>query len=72
MEKKNLEWQSAKELLSKAIAQSAKRIAEELTLSCELEYPKFLGDQGIPEELCKEYGVGRRQETRCSLPPRDV
>ena len=59
MEKKNLEWQPAKELLSKAITQSAKPIAEEMTLSYELEYPKFLEDQGIPEALCKEYGVGQ-------------
>lgn len=33
MEKKNLEWQPAKELLSKAITQSAKPIAQEMTLS---------------------------------------
>lgn len=59
METKGLEWEKAKELLSKAIVQTTKPIAEEINLTYDLEYNKYLEDQGIPEALCKEYGVGQ-------------
>ena len=47
MEMKGLEWEQSKELLSKAIVQTAKPIKEEMTLNYELEYPKYLEDQGV-------------------------
>lgn len=59
MEMKGLEWEQSKELLSKAIVQTAKPIKEEMTLNYELEYPKYLEDQGVPEALCKELGIGQ-------------
>ena len=41
MEFKNLQWEPAKELLSKAIGTEAKTITEPLNITCVLEYPKF-------------------------------
>ena len=46
-------------MLSKAIVQTAKPIAEEISRSYDLGYPKFLEEQGIPDALCKEYGIGQ-------------
>ena len=59
MEFKNLQWEPAKELLSKAIGTEAKTITEPLNITYALEYPKYLEDQGIPKALCDELEIGQ-------------
>jgi len=59
MELKGLDYEKAKELLSKAITEQAKEITEPMTLSYTLEYCKYLEDQGVPKELCEEYEIGQ-------------
>ena len=59
MEAKSLEWEPAKELLSKAIVTESKEIKEPLNITYALEYPKFLEDQGIPKELCEKLEIGQ-------------
>lgn len=59
MEFKNLQWEPAKELLSKAIGTKAKTISEPLNITYALEYPKYLEDQGIPKALCDELEIGQ-------------
>jgi hypothetical protein len=56
MNLQGLEWEPAKLLLSKAIVQTAKPIKEEMTLSYELEYPKFLEEQAHVPGLADEDG----------------
>ena len=59
MEAKSLEWEPAKELLSKAIVTESKEIKEPLNITYALEYPKFLEDQGIPKDLCEKLEIGQ-------------
>jgi len=65
MEFKNLQWEPAKELLSKAIGTEAKTIAEPLNITYALEYPKYLEDQ-YPKALCDELEIGQPRAGRCS------
>ena len=56
---KSLDWEPAKAFLKDAVTASQKPISEELSMNYELEYPKFLEDQGIPEDLAKSLEVGQ-------------
>lgn len=60
MKSVDTDWEGAKKILTeKAICLPSNRIRKELGINYELEYDKFLEDQGIPEDICKTFGVGR-------------
>lgn len=55
---KEITWEAANELLTKAQGTAAKKITEEFNLQYDLTYHKYLEDKGITEELCKLYEIG--------------
>jgi hypothetical protein len=59
MDTKGVEYEAAKEFLSKAIVAAATEIKEPLNVTYALEYPKYLEDQGIPKPLCEELEIGQ-------------
>jgi hypothetical protein len=60
MEAKKMTWEEAKTLLTdKAILYPASKVTKEIPLTYELEYDKYLELRGIPEEVCRELGIGR-------------
>lgn len=59
MAKKGVAWEEAIEFLTtKAFAENAKKIIEELNLDYELVYHDFIKQKGISEEVCKLLGIG--------------
>jgi len=59
MDTKGVEYDAAKELLSKAIVATAAEIKEPLNVTYALDYPKYLEDRGIPKPLCEELEIGQ-------------
>jgi hypothetical protein len=57
MNARGTDWNSANDLLLKAIV-TTKKIANELTMKYELQYHPFLERQGISEKICRDLEIG--------------
>jgi len=55
---KGIDWDAAKELLTKIQLPSSKKITEEINLQYDLTYHKFLEDKGITEDMRKALEIG--------------
>lgn len=55
---KGVDWDGAKEMLTKAQGSDAKKITEELNIHYELQYQEFMKDKGLSEEMCRHLEIG--------------
>ena len=58
MNTKGIIWEEAVKFLEKALQTEAKKITEELNLTYELQYHKFIEALGISEDICKFLEIG--------------
>lgn len=58
MSAKGVDWDGAKELLSKAQGSDAKKITEELNIKYELQYQECMKTKGLSEEMCRALEIG--------------
>ena len=59
MDLKGIDYPAARELLTKAIINETKEIKEPVNVTYDLEYNKWLEDQGIPQSLCDLLEIGQ-------------